>query len=149
MIKSFQGEFRWLSNFVDCEVMLSGMLFPSVENAYAASKTLSRATRQHFQECTAGQAKRKGRKVAIRDDWDDVKLLIMESLLWQKFEKEPFKSQLIATGQHTIMEGNTWGDTFWGVCNGEGDNHLGKLLMNIRNELQMGEEDEVSGDSVS
>jgi len=135
MIKEFKGEYRWLSNFTPCKVLLDGVEYPSTENAYQASKTLIYAERQPFTSMTAGQAKRAGRKVTMRDDWDNVKLDVMENLNRQKYLTEPLKSMLIKTGDVEIQEGNTWGDTFWGICNGVGQNNLGKIIMKIRKEI--------------
>ena len=136
MIKEFQGNKRWLSNFTSCIVMLDGVKYPSTENAYQAAKTIIESERKGFISCTAGQAKRLGRKVTIRDDWDDIKLSVMEDLTRQKYSKGHLKAKLLATGDREIQEGNTWGDTFWGVCKGRGQNNLGKIIMKIRSELQ-------------
>lgn len=90
---------------------------------------------------SAGEAKRAGRKLTIREDWEGVRLSIMEGLLRQKFSQEPHRLHLRSTGDALIREGNTWGDKFWGqVRMGEewvGENHMGRLLMKIRKEIQM------------
>lgn len=137
-ITSFSGTYRWLSNFWSCEVELDGMQFRSVEAGYVAAKTLDLEVRAQIQALdTAGKCKRFGRKLKLRPDWtDEVKLQVMEGLLRQKFK---FGTQLgdylIMTRNFTLIEGNDWGDVFWGVYNGVGDNHLGRLLMKIRDEL--------------
>jgi len=136
MIKEFQGSKRWLSNFTPCWVFLDGVAYPSTENAYQAAKTVVKNERKPFVGMTAGQAKRAGKKVTIRDDWDEVKLEVMEDLTRQKYTQEPFKSKLLGTGDREIQEGNRWGDTFWGICNGRGSNHLGVIIMKIRSELR-------------
>ena len=136
MIKEFQGDNRWLSNFTPCEVLLDGIVYPSTENAYQAAKTVVAGERVPFTTMTAGQAKRAGRKVTMRSDWDDVKISVMEDLTRQKYSVEPLKSKLLMTGDAEIQEGNSWGDTFWGICNGVGANNLGKLIMKIRSELR-------------
>lgn len=135
MIKSFKGEHRWLSNFARCVVSLDGVKYPSTENAYQAAKTLILKDRVPLQSMTAGQAKRTGRKLEIRSDWDKVKLKIMFNLNKQKYDTEPYNAQLLATGDEEIEEGNTWNDTFWGVCDGVGENNLGKIIMQIRQDL--------------
>lgn len=134
MIREFKGEYRWLSNFAPCEIMLDGEEYDSVENAYQASKTLNHNERMKFKNITPGQAKRLGRKITIRDDWSKVKLSIMYSLLIQKYANPPYKNMLIETGYIRIEEGNLWNDTFWGVCleTGKGQNNLGKMIMEIR-----------------
>lgn len=94
--------------------------------------------------CSPGEAKRLGRKATLRLDWEKVKLTIMEDLLRQKFAWKELKEKLLSTGDEELVEGNTWSDTFWGVCNGKGENHLGKLLMKIREELKEKQSHELS-----
>lgn len=131
MIKQFQGEYRWLSNFWPCQITI----FPSVENAYQAMKTLDKKQWTPFYTCTAGQAKRLGKTIELRKDWNICKLEIMEVLLRYKFNIPELKVKLLATGNQELQEGNYWHDYYWGVCNGKGENNLGKLLMKIRSEL--------------
>ncbi len=136
MIDSFQGEHRWLSNFWPVNVLMDGHLYPSVENAYQAAK-MHPSRRAPFRTCTPGQAKRMGRQGDVRADWEQVKVLTMRSLIEQKFSPgSPLAGKLLATGHAQIVEGNTWGDTFWGVCRGKGENTLGKLLMGQREKLR-------------
>lgn len=135
-ITSFQGEYRWLSNFWLVDVKLDGYVYPSVEHAYVAAKTLDKDARlQIWKTEKPGQVKRFGRTLVLRADWDQVKLPTMEWLLRQKFQNDYLRFQLAATRGIELIEGNTWGDTFWGVCRGVGENHLGKLLMQIREDL--------------
>lgn len=134
MIAEFQGEYRFLSNFWPVSVRLDGVVYASVELAYVASKTTDKAAREKIVGMTPGQAKRFGRTLRLRADWEAVKLGVMEDLLEQKFAHPTLRAALIATGDQELQEGNTWGDTFWGVCRGKGQNHLGKLLMKIRSQ---------------
>lgn len=134
-ITSFTGEHRWLSNFAPAGVRYNDIWFPSTENAYQAAKSLLVTDQHDFSLITPGQAKRLGKTKKIRGDWDEVKLAVMESLLRQKFTIPLYRLRLAATGDCSIIEGNSWGDTFWGVCDGVGDNHLGQLLMKIRSTL--------------
>lgn len=128
-ILEFQGDYRWLSNFWPATVHLDGDSYPSVENAYQAAK-FEPGRRAQFVNCTPGQAKRLGRSLFIRDDWEQIKVQVMRSLIQQKFEPgSDLGNKLAATGHSKIVEGNTWGDTFWGVCRGRGRNVLGELLM--------------------
>ena len=85
---------------------------------------------------TPREAKRLGRSSPLRQDWEEVKVAYMESILRKKFSDEVMKLRLLSTGDEELVEGNHWNDTFWGVCRGEGENHLGKLLMKIRKELR-------------
>lgn len=138
-IHGFQGEYRFLSNFwpVSGGILLKGsaIFFSTVEHAYQASKTLDIETRMKIAELkTPGEAKRAGKKVKIRNDWEEVKLFVMHDLVYQKFLVPDLKKQLLLTGDAYLEETNNWKDIFWGVCNGVGHNHLGKILMNIRSE---------------
>ena len=92
--------------------------------------------RERFFGLSGGQAKRLGRRVELRSDWETVKIEIMRQVLKSKFTHNPeLREKLIATGNTELIEGNNWNDRFWGVCRGVGKNHLGKLLMEIRAEL--------------
>lgn len=134
-VSGFQTpEFRFLSNFWPSQVTLDDVPYPTVEHAYQAAKTLSLYQR----DLIAGlprpaQAKAAGRRVDLRPDWTAVRLPTMHALLVQKFAPgTPLARRLDATGDRLLVEVNQWGDTFWGVCDGAGENHLGRLLMEIR-----------------
>ena len=130
-IDKFDGEYRWLSNF-----STAGGCKPSVEHQYQARKatTVEDAIFVMAAE-TPGEAKKRGRRITIRDDWEDIKLDVMYELLVVKFSVEPLKQKLLDTDNAVLIEGNHWGDTYWGVCRGKGHNFLGQLLMLIRREL--------------
>ena len=137
-INSFTGDYRFLSNFYPCAVWFAGDWYKSVEHAYQAAKTLDYEERCHIRKLkTAGEAKRAGMKVKLRPDWENIKLNTMKDLLKQKFDRDenPDLYRLLQnTGHAKLVEGNTWGDTYWGVCNGIGANHLGRMLMEVRDE---------------
>lgn len=130
-IESFDGEYRFLSNFYPVWVTLDGVSYPSVENAYQAAK-FHPLHREDFKGCTAGQAKRYGKRPGKRMEWEAVKVDVMHRLLIQKFKQPHLRKLLLDTGDAVLIESNTWGDTFWGVCKGVGDNRLGRLLMAVR-----------------
>lgn len=137
MIDQFNGEHRFLSNFYPAIVTINNWQFPTAEHAYQAAKSTDPIVWRQFQHgkqfITAGQAKSLGRKIQIRPDWDDVKLDIMYEIVNAKFEQNPdLMNRLIMTNPVKLVEGNHWGDTFWGVCRGVGTNHLGNILMQIR-----------------
>jgi ribA/ribD-fused uncharacterized protein len=137
MIEEFKGKHRWLSNFAPAIVEHRGMVFMSVEAAYQSAKTTDLKAAARFTDMAPGEAKAAGRNLTIRPDWDDVKCSVMEHLLRQKFTNIlDYKILLLGTEDQLIVEGNWWGDTFWGVCKGVGENHLGRLIMKIRSELQ-------------
>jgi len=135
MINEFSGEYRWLSNFWSCVVTLDGIPYPTIENAYQAAKTMNNIERIPFQYISPFHAKSMGRKISLRLDWDFVKPHIMKSLLIEKFEQEEFREKLINTDNSPIIEGNTWGDVYWGVCDGKGKNLLGIMIMDIRADI--------------
>ena len=133
MIEQFDGKYRYLSNFWLCPVILGKMVYPSTENAYQAAKCACRADRFQFMQCSPSKAKELGQEVTKRADWYEVKLDVMSKLLNQKFKIGTFNAlQLEQTGNVGIVEGNNWGDVFWGVCDQVGENHLGIILMQIR-----------------
>ncbi len=112
------------------------MVYPSTENAYQAAKTRDMELRIPFLTCSPGKAKRLGRKLELRSDWEDVKIDVMYMVCKDKFQTHlSLRQKLKDTRGRYLIEGNNWGDTFWGVCDGEGRNELGKVLMKIRKEL--------------
>ena len=116
--------------------------YPSVEHAFQAAKSLDNEVRKGFQVCpTAADAKYFGRHVKLRSDWDEVKIRVMKDLVKDKFVRNfsfgsDMKQMLLDTGDSYLEEGNNHGDTFWGTVNGRGKNHLGKILMEVRDELR-------------
>lgn len=137
-IESFRGHYGWLSNFWRVDVVYMGEVYPSVEHAYQAAKCTSEKDRQIIKNCASpALAKKTSRILPIISKWEEVREGIMLYLLREKFKKEPFKTMLIETGQRELIEGNTWEDTFWGICNGKGKNILGKLLMKVREEVKI------------
>lgn len=140
-IKEFSGEHRWASNFYMCPVEWDGRVWPSSEHAYQAAKSLDKGEQEKIRKCkTAGEAKKLGKLVNKRKEWDVVKLGVMKMILREKFKNPELRKKLLDTGDVYLEEGNHWGDKFWGVCLGEGHNHLGKILMAIRQEIQFEEE---------
>lgn len=152
MIDSFRGEYYFLSNFYP--VRVSALYIPeelgfiltgatrikeveSVEHAYQAFK--AKGYDDFIKICkakTPAQAKRFSKYIYQKQMSSIVRLGLMEFLLKQKFEDLELKKRLIDTNDELLIEGNNWGDTFWGVCNGEGENHLGRLLMKIRESIR-------------
>jgi ribA/ribD-fused uncharacterized protein len=135
-IESFTGDHRFLSNFYPCEVFFEGNIYPSVEHAYQAAKTLSQEERERIRSAkTPGDAKKLGRRVTLQAGWDATRVGVMRELLRVKFSNNVLKAMLLETGDADLVEGNFWGDHFWGICKGRGKNNLGKLLMEIRKEV--------------
>ena len=140
MIDSFRGSYGFLSNFYLIPIEYEDIIYPSVEHAFQAAKTVSVYQRAGILgQSTSASAKRMGKQVTLRPNWEDIKIRVMESLVKQKFRDGDLKEKLLATGNEELIEGNWWGDTFWGIYKGRGFNYLGKILMKIREEYQKGE----------
>jgi len=140
MINSFNGEYSWLSNFYERAFQYNNVYYPTAEHAFQAAKTTNPMEANIIRHAaTASQAKREGRRCTIRADWEDVKLGVMFEILTAKFSDQELMAKLLATGEQALIEGNNWNDSYWGVCNGKGENHLGKLLMRLRSEFQNNE----------
>ncbi len=141
-INYFQGEYRFLSNFYPFHLVFWGIHYSTIEHAYQAAKSSSSFVKQAIANCqTPGKAKAyfKDQNMEPSHHWNlDYKLITMEELLRLKFSgSEPLMLQaLLKTGEAELIEGNDHDDTFWGVYNGVGENHLGKLLMKIRADLK-------------
>lgn len=137
-ITSFQGEYRFLSNFWPATVRFAGETYPTVEHAYQAAKFDDHTTRELCRNApTPGTAKRIGRTHVLRYSWHAERETIMLNLVMQKFDRHPeLKMLLAATKNAQLIEGNRWNDRFWGECPlGTGENKLGKILMQVRAEL--------------
>jgi ribA/ribD-fused uncharacterized protein len=136
-INAFRGVFRFLSNFHPSPIQFGGIDYPTVEHAYQAQKTLDPKERRKIAllENSAG-AKSVGGQLKLREDWEQVKEDIMYDILKLKFDIPELRRKLLATGDRKLVEGNYWGDCYWGVCRGKGENRLGELLMKVRRECR-------------
>ena len=136
-IKGFFDNYRFLSNFEPCDVLFDGIIYPSSENAYQAAKSLDTEVRKKFVDISSTESKKLGKIVEIRTDWNNIKLDIMFSIVFDKFTRNSkLGDQLIETGDKYLEETNSWKDTFWGVCNGVGKNWLGRILMDVREQIR-------------
>jgi hypothetical protein len=138
-ITQFRGEWRYLSNFWPDSIVFGGIEYPTAEHAFQAQKTLTVDIRRDIAGLASpGAAKRYGRTVALRADWEQVKKRAMLMVVLAKFIQNPdLAAQLVATEDAYLEEGNTWHDNFWGSCGcpahiGEGLNYLGRILMMVR-----------------
>jgi len=135
-IKSFRGKYNFLSNFYRCTIYYNGLSYFTVEHAFQAQKSIRHEDRLKIWNAdTPGQAKAIGRKIELRADWEEVKLQVMADLIWIKFSYPELKEKIIRTGDAQLIEGNTWGDRYWGVYREQGENHLGRILMAVRSLL--------------
>lgn len=152
--KSVAGDFSFLSNFfAGAPFEWEGEDYRTAEHAFQAAKCARPCDRKLFSGCrTPGEAKRLGRRVQLRADWEETKLAVMESVLRAKFSLPSLRERLLLTGNCEIVHANTWHDQFWGDCvcplhRAPGENHLGRLLMKLRTELQGGPTSDALGAS--
>jgi ribA/ribD-fused uncharacterized protein len=136
-IDRFVDEYRFLSNFFPSTIDYNGKRWKTVEHAYQAAKTLDESEKKAIHAApTPGQAKKLGRIVKIREDWEQIKFSIMQELVEEKFKNPILRQLLLDTQDAELIEGNNWNDVTWGVYKGIGQNWLGKILMSIRAKIK-------------
>lgn len=144
-IDKFDGtEYAFLSNFYEHRFVWMHIHYPTAEHAFQTAKTLDIHERAKIRTAkTPAEAKRLGRKCSMRADWDSTKIYIMDMILEAKFRDPDLRAKLLETKNAILIEGNQWHDNYWGDCycsnckDIHGKNHLGRALMNLRNELQL------------
>lgn len=145
MIHGFDNKYSFLSNFYACQVEYEGITYPTSEHAFQAAKSLDPDIRKWIAAAsTPGQAKRRGRSIELRSDWEEIKDQVMLDIVREKFKNEDMRARLLMTigeGYDGFCEDNYWHDNYWGNCNCErcknieGKNMLGKILMDVANEI--------------
>ena len=136
VISDFRGRYRWLSNFWACAIEYEGATYPSTEHAFQAAKTLDENQREEIRlALSPGLAKKLGRQVKLREGWDDMRDEVMLCVTRLKYVDADLRKRLLGTGDAELVEGNTWGDQYWGVSMGVGRNKLGRILMQVRSEI--------------
>jgi len=139
VIDRFRGEYGFLSNFHSCEILYKGVKFPTNEHAFQYHKTILPAEQYQMLALSNSpvDAKRAGKDLTLRDDWEEIKVRLMFEINYMKFTQHSgMKGSLLGTGFAQLIEGNPYGDTYWGVCNGRGHNVHGLVLMTVRTLLQ-------------
>lgn len=150
-IDYFREEYEFLSNFYPTKMVFDGLTYYNSEAAYQAQKCNNQEDKLKFIFLSADESKKLGREAALRPDWDIIKVEIMEKVVYAKFTQNPFLAQaLLETGDKELKEGNYWKDLFWGVDlkTGEGENHLGKILMALRREFRQNGIPKIENDSL-
>lgn len=147
-VRRFSGVFSFLSNFhaSPLQTFVPGweglVTFPTAEHAFQAMKTRPgdrMSVERVLSSPTASGAKHVGRSLPLREDWEQIKMDAMCSAVKAKFEQnDDLRVRLLATREAVLVEGNDWGDTFWGVDEktGVGQNWLGRILMEVRTTLR-------------
>jgi hypothetical protein len=137
VIDSFRGEFGFLSNFFESSIWIDNERYRSVEHAYQAAKSDDPVVKRIIREAkTPAQAKKLGHANPLIDGWNERRENIMLDLIRKKFENPLLRAMLLATENVELIEGNSWNDTYFGVCRGKGQNVLGKILMQVREECR-------------
>lgn len=142
IIESFHDAHYYLSNFYENPMKVGGKTFKSNEHFFQASKAGNPEDFEYVRaSSTPSISKKRGREIKMRGDWDNVKNAIMTQGLRAKFTDPELRQRLLDTGDATLIEGNRWHDCYWGRCDcsnhgGDGQNWLGRLLMQLREELR-------------
>jgi len=138
-ILQFEGKYRFLSNFVSSPMIVDEKCYLTVENYFQSQKTLDKIESERIRIAMhPGAAKRLGRYCRLKENWDEIKDEVMMKGIRAKFSCDNMKKKLLATNNDILEEGNVWGDRYWGVDlkTGIGENRLGKLLMQLRDEIR-------------
>ena len=142
MINSFTNEYYFLSNYSDSEFVYDGIQYQNAESAFQSQKCANKEDRKQFSKLNSTEARKLGRKVSLRKDWESVKVNEMRKIVKEKFLQNPdLQKKLIETNSEYLEEGNPWGDRLWGTVDGCGANLLGQILMELRDELVLEKQD--------
>ena len=139
MICQFKDDYYFMSNFYPFKLIYNGIEYQNTEAAFQAQKCKYLPERNQFSKLNPSEAKRLGRHVELRSDWEQVKDGIMFNIVLTKFSSDEYLAyKLLETGEEVLMEGNTWNDTYWGVDldTMQGKNKLGLILMKVRDVLR-------------
>ncbi len=134
-IAGFFGPYRWLSNFEVGIVYFEGLDYASVECAYQAAKYHpdERAIIRALGPTEAKKYSREHPMELTSKEWNEMRDEVMIECVSSKFMRSRrLRNLLIETGDKHLEETNHWGDTYWGVCQGKGQNRLGEILMATR-----------------
>lgn len=139
VIREFIDAYAFLSNFYHSPVKYRNLIYLNAEAAFQAQKESCEKDKEQYTRMNPAQAKLVGRNCNLREDWEEIKEQTMYEIVKAKFtQNEALARLLLVTGDAYLEEGNWWHDTTWGVCNGVGQNKLGKILMRVREELDGG-----------
>lgn len=140
IILSFTGVYSFLSNFYEYPIYYDGLKYMNSEAAFQSAKCMNKDGRMAFCFLNPSEAKRLGRRIKLRPDWEEIKDQIMYDVIKAKFSDPELAKMLLSTGSADLYEGNTWGDTYWGIDRRtlRGQNKLGEILMKVRHEISEG-----------
>jgi len=139
----FRDENSFLSNFYPAKIVSkTGKVWPTAEHLFHACKTLDKEEVETIRKHPIKGLRSAGRKVTLRENWDKIKLDIMRRIVNAKFAQHPDLMAKLRAIKGLICEDNYWHDNFWGNCrcdrciNKQSENHLGRILMDIRDANQ-------------
>lgn len=139
MIKEFKNQYFFLSNFYEYPIYYNKLVFCNAEAAFQAQKVINEKDQYKFINLNASQARKLGKTVQLRKDWEEIKDNVMYEIVKRKFTiNKELQQKLLETKEEELVEGNWWHDTYWGVDSktGTGQNKLGKILMKVREEVK-------------
>lgn len=139
MIKEFKNQYFFLSNFYEYPIYYNKLVFCNAEAAFQAQKVINEKDQYKFINLNASQARKLGKTVQLRKDWEEIKDNVMYEIVKRKFlTNKELQQKLLETKEEELVEGNWWHDTYWGVDSktGIGQNKLGKILMKVREEVK-------------
>lgn len=139
MIKEFKNQYFFLSNFYEYPIYYNKLVFCNAEAAFQAQKVINKKDQYKFINLNASQARKLGKTVQLRKDWEEIKDNVMYEIVKRKFTiNKELQQKLLETKEEELVEGNWWHDTYWGVDSktGIGQNKLGKILMKVREEVK-------------
>lgn len=133
---TFKGDLWFLSNFYPRQVTYNTIVYRTREHAFQVQKFLDSKIRLYIMSAPSpavAKQRAKEYKHLVRPDWKDISIRVMREIVQAFFtEHLDMAVKLYCTGDKRLSEENTWGDVFWGTVNGEGENWLGKILMEVR-----------------
>ncbi len=136
-ITLFRGDYEFLRNPYPHPITALGVSGQSIEYVFQALKATNEKDRNFILDAPYwGEAKKRGKHIKCREDWEEIKIFVMWQCLREKFKDPELRGKLLATGDAKLVEGNAWKDFYWGVCDGKGENWLGRLLMEVRHEVK-------------
>ena len=139
MIKEFKNQYFFLSNFYEYPIYYNKLVFCNAEAAFQAQKVINEKDQYKFINLNASQARKLGKTVQLKKDWEEIKDNVMYEIVKRKFTiNKELQQKLLETKEEELVEGNWWHDTYWGVDSktGIGQNKLGKILMKVREEVK-------------
>ena len=104
-ISSFRGDFSFLSNFYNVPIEYGGIKYQNNEAAFQAQKCADTKDKERFSNISGAEAKRLGRRVSLREDWEKVKVSVMTDIVHEKFRQHPDLANTLSATRHDLCGG--------------------------------------------